>query len=196
MPDHQRLRVSRPDEMDEDMSSEDIVDAEKQMMQHLYGGMLGDAWDTEYGHETNYTDEGDAFPPPRERSAEYPTTREGRTQSRASVNPTKEPSATQRAKPIEKMTPKAQKPEEDDSVPVETSKKISAVKKAGGLKLLVILFLLFVFVSSDVFVNNVLSLFGGTVQGRNPTSWGVMLQGIFLVIGFILFSHLIENKTI
>jgi hypothetical protein len=88
-----------------------------------------------------------------------------------------------------------------DSVPLE------ALSSAGGktpprfsvanLKLILALFVIFVFVVSDFFTNTVIAGFGEkAVRGRGPTSWGVVLQGIFLVIGYILAIYLIEHKVL
>lgn len=88
-----------------------------------------------------------------------------------------------------------------DSVSLET---LASAAGAGGakeprlrmanLKLLVALFLLFVVVVSDVFTNSVLAGFGEkAVRCRAPTSWGVVLQGIFLVILYILAIYLSEH---
>lgn len=67
----------------------------------------------------------------------------------------------------------------------------------GGIKELFLLFLLFLFVVSDVFTNSVISGFGEkAVKCRSPTSWGTALQGVFLVIGFIVVIHLSENQII
>lgn len=65
---------------------------------------------------------------------------------------------------------------------------------AGNLKLVISLFLLFVVIVSDPFTNNVIAAFGEkAVRGRSLTSWGVMLQGIFLVVGYISALYLIER---
>jgi hypothetical protein len=64
----------------------------------------------------------------------------------------------------------------------------------SGLKIIVALFLLFVVVVSDAFTNTVISAFGQkAVRGRSPTAWGVVLQGIFLVIGYVLLLYLIDR---
>ncbi len=67
----------------------------------------------------------------------------------------------------------------------------------GNLKVLISLFFIFVVVVSDAFTNSVLSGFGDSaVRCRSPTSWGVVLQGIFLVIFYILSLYLIENRIL
>lgn len=67
----------------------------------------------------------------------------------------------------------------------------------GNVKLIFMLFFLFLFIRSDFFTDNVISGFGdNAVIGRDLTSWGVMLEGIFLVLFYILAIYLTENKII
>jgi len=49
---------------------------------------------------------------------------------------------------------------------------------------LCVLFLMFLFVSSDVCVNSVLSPIDGATLGRAPTTKGVVMQGLLLVLAF------------
>ena len=62
------------------------------------------------------------------------------------------------------------------------------------IKNYVIIFVLFMFVSSDFFVDSVLS--GSALAGRIPTTSGVVIQGIALVVVFALFSHLSDKDII
>lgn len=95
----------------------------------------------------------------------------------------------------------AQSSSSDDSVPLDASfedaggrGKGSPRFNAGNLKLLLALFIMFVIVVSDPFTNSVLAGFGGkAVRCRSPTSWGIVLQGLFLVIGYILMLYLIDR---
>lgn len=80
-----------------------------------------------------------------------------------------------------------------DSVPVGGG----SGSQLFNLKLVGILFLLFIFVVSDFFTSSVISGFGEkAVRCRSPTSWGVVLQGIFLVILYVIAVYLIENGII
>ena len=65
-----------------------------------------------------------------------------------------------------------------------------------GLKSLALLFLIFVLVVSDVFTNNVVDGFRGAVDGRSPTTFGVAIQGIFLVIFFVIATRLIDSDIL
>jgi hypothetical protein len=67
----------------------------------------------------------------------------------------------------------------------------------ASIKILIALFVIFVVIVSDVFVNNVVSGFGEkAVRCRTPTSWGVVLQGTFLVIFYIIVLALIQHKVL
>lgn len=69
----------------------------------------------------------------------------------------------------------------------------------GGVvnfKVLVALFLIFVFVTSGIFTNNVVSGFPGAVRGRTPTSYGTVVQGICLVLFYVLFLYMINNDIL
>lgn len=82
---------------------------------------------------------------------------------------------------------------EPDSVPLDWA-PARARLQMSNIKMLFSLFIIFLIVVSDVFTNSVLSAFGSkAVQGREPTTWGVVLQGIFLVIGYILMIYLTEQ---
>jgi hypothetical protein len=94
----------------------------------------------------------------------------------------------------------------EDSVPLVPTNVGSADKKrssSGGpmgltsVKMLFTLFLIFIFVASDFFTDSVLSGFGEkAVKGRSPTSWGTVLQGIFIVILFALAGHLTDSGVL
>jgi hypothetical protein len=67
----------------------------------------------------------------------------------------------------------------------------------GNLKALFGLFLLFMIVVSDFFTSNIIAGFGEkAVQGRSLKTWGVVLQGTFLVIGYVLLLHLTEHHVL
>jgi hypothetical protein len=76
-----------------------------------------------------------------------------------------------------------------DSVDLEIAPKL----KKNSIKQYLILFIIFIFVVSDIFINNILSNIGNTVKCRTPTNLGVVVQGIFLVIFYIISVHLVDN---
>jgi hypothetical protein len=95
----------------------------------------------------------------------------------------------------------------DDSVPLDAFDDPGYDAGAGSgreprlrvanFKLLVAIFVMFMVVISDPFTNSVIAGFGEkAVRGRAPTSWGVVLQGIFLVIFYILAVYLTENNIL
>lgn len=63
-------------------------------------------------------------------------------------------------------------------------------------KFLIIFFLAFLGVSSDVFINRVLSNFDNAVDMKYPTNYGTVIQGIFLVIIIVITNGLIAQKII
>lgn len=80
-----------------------------------------------------------------------------------------------------------------DSVALETAAGLEPApgREPVGPKLLAVLFLLFLVVSSDSFVSGVVSRFGdGLVAGRVPTPAGVAAQGVALVLFYAVASHL------
>ena len=83
----------------------------------------------------------------------------------------------------------------EDSVPI--FEKNNTINNFSNLKLLVSIFILFIVVVSDVFTSSVISNFGeSAIVGRTPTAWGITLQGIFLIIFYIIAVHLIENDVL
>lgn len=87
-----------------------------------------------------------------------------------------------------------------DSVPLEVSPapgKERGRLRAGNIKVIIALFLLFLIVSSTVFTDNIVAGFGAkAVQGRSKTPFGHVVAGIFLVIGYILVLYLTDHKIV
>ncbi len=63
-------------------------------------------------------------------------------------------------------------------------------------KFLGLMFVMFVFVSSDVFINRILGNFTGAVEYKSPTSTGVVIQGMMLVVAMIVIDALIRQKIV
>ena len=59
-----------------------------------------------------------------------------------------------------------------------------------------LMLLFFILLNSDVYINRVLSKFPGSVDHKNPTNFGTLLLGIFLVIIMAGVNVLIEQKII
>ncbi|SIP85956.1 Hypothetical protein PACV_241 [Pacmanvirus A23] len=63
-------------------------------------------------------------------------------------------------------------------------------------KLFGLMLIIFIFISSDVFINRALAKFNGAVDYKCPTSWGTFLQGLFLVLSCIIIDAAIRQKII
>lgn len=66
-----------------------------------------------------------------------------------------------------------------DSENIET---VEVLKRVPSISNLGILFCCFLFVSSDVFNDNILSIIDGTLSGTHLTFFGAILQGIALIL--------------
>ena len=85
----------------------------------------------------------------------------------------------------------------NDSVPLEQLRSNMPRIQVANIKLILLIFIMFIVVVSDVFTNNIISGFGSSaVCGRMPTSWGVVLQGIFLVLFYIIAVYLTEHNIL
>lgn len=80
-----------------------------------------------------------------------------------------------------------------DAIDIDTTCK---AEQPITLKSLIITYLLFIFVCSDMFCNSILSKFAGAVNEREPTNIGIMVMGTFLVIGIVLAQYLIKNDIL
>lgn len=58
------------------------------------------------------------------------------------------------------------------------------------------LFIVFMLVCSDVFIDQILSRFGDSVDVNMPTTKGVVIQSIFMVIAYILVDSLVESSIL
>jgi len=63
-------------------------------------------------------------------------------------------------------------------------------------KFVALMFLMFIFLSSDVFINRILATFKGAVNQKTPTTYGTTLNGLFLVIAMIIIDAFIGQKII
>jgi hypothetical protein len=93
----------------------------------------------------------------------------------------------------------------DDSTPITVSKKerpddLGAILKdmvcSVNYKLLGLLFLIFLFVTSDVFMVRVLDNFSDALDYKSPTNRGIMIQGIFVIIFYVIADALIKHNVI
>ena len=89
---------------------------------------------------------------------------------------------------------------DSDQIQKKTSNNfIALVVDAFGkiqFKLLIFIFIMFVFLSSDVFVDRILSNFDGAVELHAVSNYGIMLQGIFMVLGYVVLQILIDQSIL
>ncbi len=80
--------------------------------------------------------------------------------------------------------------------PTDLTSAIVDIASHVQYKLMGMMLIIFLFINSDVFVNRALSAFSGAVDFKCATSYGVILQGIFLVIAMIVMDVAIKQKII
>ena len=109
------------------------------------------------------------------------------------------------AKPASKpdlQSAKLAKPAKPDLQSAKLAKPDSQTAKPAqsarpNLRQLITLFCIFLIAVSDFFTNNVIAKCGKkTMQGRYPSAWGVVLQGIFIVVSFALISYINKYEEI
>ncbi len=90
-----------------------------------------------------------------------------------------------------------------DSEPIVVTKKPNdlisiAVDSVTSIpfKFLSLMFLTFILLSTDVFIGRILGSFDGAVDYLTPTSWGVCIQGMFLVFAMVIIDALIKQQVI
>lgn len=81
--------------------------------------------------------------------------------------------------------------------PDDLAGAFAGVFSLANLKLLFILFLIFLFINSDMFIDRMLGKVDGAVaDGRMPTTKGTILQGTILVLLYIMADVLIKYGLI
>lgn len=92
------------------------------------------------------------------------------------------------------------KKEDDDYEDIldgSTQEESSTDTIISTLKTSVFVFILFILLSSDVFIDRILSTSDNSyAEGRNCTTKGTIVQGLILSIGFILIHTLILNDYV
>lgn len=90
-----------------------------------------------------------------------------------------------------------------DSEPIRIAKPNDAVGTMFvdlltkiNFKIALFLIFMFLIVSSDVFVNRILSNFSGAVDGRNATNTGAFIQAMFLAISYIIMDIFVRACVI
>lgn len=65
-----------------------------------------------------------------------------------------------------------------------------------NLKVAILLFLVGIFIFSDIFIEMILSKFSGTVDGFETTTKGTILQLLFMSISYIILDLLIQGDIL
>jgi hypothetical protein len=63
-------------------------------------------------------------------------------------------------------------------------------------KLFALILIMFLILHTDIFVKRILNKFQGAVDMNHPTYYGVLLMGLFLVIGCICLDAAISQKIV
>ncbi len=91
---------------------------------------------------------------------------------------------------------------DSDSDPIEVGKSDELVTVFADAisnikwKLWFLLFLLFILTSSDVFIKNALGHIPGAQLDGKPSNYGLILQGVFLVLAMVIVDMLISGGVI
>jgi len=83
-------------------------------------------------------------------------------------------------------------PELEKKKPDDLSSAIMGFFSTLNLKLLLFIFLLFIFITSDIFVNKILGRIDGATQHREPTGKGTFIQGFFLAFFYMILDLVIK----
>lgn len=84
-----------------------------------------------------------------------------------------------------------------NSAPSDLSPVIGGIAKQVPFKLLIFVFVIYIFLSSDVFIKRILSKVNGAVGFQNsPTTYGTLMTGVLLVIFVALTDQLLKRNVI
>jgi hypothetical protein len=76
-----------------------------------------------------------------------------------------------------------------------SSMLIDLTKKVN-IKIAIFLFLLGIFIFSDLFIEMILSKFNGAVDGTETTTKGTILQLLFMSISYIVIDLLVQGEIL
>lgn len=85
---------------------------------------------------------------------------------------------------------KKSKDHKDEDSDDEDDEEDEIIVYNNSWKKYILLFLIFVFIINESFVENVLPC--SALNGRKITAWGIILQGLILVVLYGSFAHLID----
>jgi len=85
---------------------------------------------------------------------------------------------------------KKSKDHKDEDSDDEDDEEDEIIVYNNSWKKYILLFLIFIFIINESFVENVLPC--SALNGRKITAWGIILQGLILVVLYGSFVHLID----
>jgi hypothetical protein len=88
---------------------------------------------------------------------------------------------------------------EDISNESQNDNNMGSMKPSKNLinfKAIIGLFIIFMFVINKVFIDNIIAKIGGTVDGRGLSALGTTVQGICMVIMYVVLVYLIDVEII
>lgn len=80
----------------------------------------------------------------------------------------------------------------DDSRPDSISELMIHISKKINFKMVFLIFVIFVFLNTTTFITSILDKISGASSGGVPTEKGILLQGGFLSMMYIILSILME----
>ena len=93
-------------------------------------------------------------------------------------------------------------PQDSDPIFAKTSIRhdltaILADTVAGiDFKIVFLIYIVYIMLSTDIFITRILGRFSGAIEYNQPTSWGVILQGTFFVLAYLIINGLNRQKII
>jgi hypothetical protein len=83
---------------------------------------------------------------------------------------------------------------EDDDSPDDLSSIVEHVFNMIPFKLVAFVFIFYIMLNTNSFVDDFLTKFSGAVDGRYPTERGIMIQATLLCLFMIIIHILIESE--
>ena len=83
------------------------------------------------------------------------------------------------------------KNKKDDLLPL-----IYELSASINYKYYILMFVIFMFITSDVFIERILGKFTGTLEHQLPTIYGTIIQAFTLIVSMLLIDFLITKEVI
>jgi hypothetical protein len=85
---------------------------------------------------------------------------------------------------------------ESDSESISLDMPEGGGSKFGGIKMILAMFVIILFVLNNTFTKLVLSKIGKTTDGRNITGLGNVIRAVFIIVMVIIVKYLFEGGII